>query len=251
MTVFKDYAKFYDSLYREKDYMGEVDYLERLFKKHAEKPIHTILDLGCGSGGHDLPLAERGYQVTGVDRSAEMLDAARQKSKGGNLEFVQSDLTTIELGKKFDAVISMFAVLSYITENSDLLYAFQKIREHLRTGGLFFFDVWSGPAVLAERPSDRYKIIENGNERIIRFAHPQMDVLAHTVVVNYKVMHLSGDRVVEEVDESHPMRFFFPREVEHYLQTCGFEMLSMHAFMDEESVLTEHEWNMAVVARAV
>ena len=250
MTVFRDYAKYYDALYREKDYAGEVDYLERLFKQYADKPVHTILDLGCGSGGHALPLAERSYRVTGVDRSAEMLSAARQKSKGGNPEFLQSDLTTIALGRQFDAVISMFAVLSYVTENRDLLCAFRVIREHLLPGGLFFFDAWFGPAVLAERPSDRYKIIENGNERIIRFAHPQMDVLSHTVTVNYKVMHLSGNQVVGELDESHPMRFFFPLEVEQYLQTCGFELLSMHTFMDETRLLSEHEWNMAVVARA-
>lgn len=252
MNVFNNYAKFYDTLYREKDYTGEVDYIERLFKKYAEKPpIQTILDLGCGSGGHAIPLVERGYQVTGVDRSAEMLSAAREKSKGDNPEFLQSDLTDIALGRKFDAVISMFAVLSYITENRDLLRAFQKIREHLRPGGLFFFDAWFGPAVLTDRASDRYKIIENSGERVIRFAHPQMDILSHTVIVNYKVMRLSGNQLIDEFDESHPMRFFFPLEVEHYLQTCGFELLSMHTFMNEECPLTENEWNMAVIARAI
>ena len=250
MTVFNQYARFYDALYREKDYVGEVDYLERLFKQFASQPVHTILDLGCGSGGHSVLLAERSYRVVGVDRSAEMLAVARQKSRGGNPEFIQSSLTEIALDRQFDAAISMFAVMSYITENDDLLRAFQKIRKHLRPGGLFFFDAWFGPAVLAERPADRYKIVENGSERIIRFAHPQMDVLTHKVIVNYKVIHLLGEKVVEELDESHPMRFFFPREVEFYLQSCGFELLSMHTFMEETRLLTEHEWNMAVVARA-
>lgn len=249
MTVFGSYAKFYDALYREKDYTGEVDYLERIFKKYAVKPVQTILDLGCGSGGHALLLAERGYQVTGVDRSAQMLAAARQKTRGTNPQFMESDLTTIALVEDFDAVISMFAVMSYITDNHDLLRAFQTIGKHVRPGGLFFFDAWFGPAVLSEHPSDRYKIIENGAERIIRFAHPQMDVLSHTVTVNYKVMHLAGTQLIEELDESHPMRFFFPREVEQYLQACGFALLSMHPFLAEEQLLTEHEWNMAVVAR--
>jgi SAM-dependent methyltransferase len=180
-----------------------------------------------------------------------MLSLARQKSKGENPELVQSNLTEISLGRQFDSAISMFAVLSCITENRDLLTIFQKIHTHLRPGGLFFFDAWFGPAVLTERPADRYKIIENGNERIIRFAHPQMDVLSHTVIVNYKVMHLLGNTVVEELDESHPMRFFFPREVELFLQTCGFELLSMHPFMDENRPLDEHDWNMAVLAKAI
>lgn len=250
MTLFDNYAKFYDTLYREKDYASEVDYLERLFRKYENKPIKTILDLGCGSGGHAFHLVERGYLVTGVDRSAEMLSAARQKAKSNNPEFIQSDLTTFSLDKKFDVVICMFAVLSYVTENHDLLNAFQKIREHLLPGGLFFFDAWFGPAVLSERPTDRYKIIENGNERIIRFAHPQMDVLSHTVIVNYKVIHILGNQVLEELDESHPMRFFFPREIEYYLQDCDFDLLSIHPFLDEGHALTEDKWNMAIIAKA-
>lgn len=250
MTVFNQYAKFYDAFYREKDYAGEVDYLERLFKQYADKTVKTVLDLGCGSGGHSILLAERGYKAVGIDQSAEMLTVARQKSSGGNPEFIQSSLTEVALGRQFDAVISMFAVMSYLTENRDLLTAFRKIREHTRPGGLFFFDAWFGPAVLAERPADRYKIVENGSERIIRFAHPELDVLAHTTIVNYKVMHLLGDKVIEELNESHPMRFFFPREVELLLQTSGFELLSIHTFMDETRPLHEHEWNMAVLARA-
>jgi SAM-dependent methyltransferase len=249
MTVFKQYAKYYDALYREKDYIGEVAYLERLFNKYTMGSVSTILDLGCGSGGHAVPLAERGYLVTGVDLSAEMLAAARQKTNSGNPDYLQSDLINIDLGKKFDVVISMFAVLGYITENRDLLRAFQVIGKHLQRGGLFFFDAWFGPAVLFERPTDRYKIVTQGNERTIRFAHPQMDVLSHTVTVNYKVIHISGNQIKDELDESHKMRFFFPREVEHYLKSCGFELLSMHPFMHDEHLLTEHEWNMAVVAR--
>ena len=125
MTVFNHYAKFYDALYHEKDYAGEVDYLERLFQKYALQPVQTVLDLGCGSGGHAIRLAERGYRVTGVDRSAEMLAEARKKSGAGNPEFIQSDLASLALDKTFDAAIAMFAVLSYVTENKDLQNVFQ------------------------------------------------------------------------------------------------------------------------------
>jgi len=249
MTVFNEYAKFYDALYEDKDYYGEVDYLERLFNKYATKPVATILDLGCGSGGHAIQLAERGYKVTGVDRSDEMLTIARQKTNAGNLEYIHSDLINIDLGKKFDVVISMFAVLSYVTENRDLLKAFQVIAKHLQPGDIFFFDAWFGPAVLSERPTDRYKITTQSNERIIRFAHPQMNVMSHTVTVNYKVIHISGKQIIEEIEESHQMRFFFPLEIEQYLSSSSFKLLSMHPFMDEEHSMTERDWSMAVVAR--
>jgi SAM-dependent methyltransferase len=249
MTVFGAYAKFYDALYQEKDYLGEVNYIERLFAQYAARPIKTILDLGCGSGGHAIPLAQRGFKVTGVDRSAEMLNEAKKKTSSGNPQFIQSDLTEVELGIEFDAIISMFAVFSYITENRDLARAFQIVRNHLQPGGLFFFDAWFGPAVLAERPSDRYKIIDQGTDKILRFAHPWLDILTHTVTVQYKIIHLSADRVLEELEEGHSMRFFFPREIEYHLVSSGFELLSIHPFMEETRVMNERDWNMAIVAR--
>ena len=249
MTVFNRYAKFYDALYQEKNYAGEVSYLERLLKKYATRPVSTILDLGCGSGGHAILLSERGYQVTGVDRSGDMLASARVKSNPGNPEYIHSDLVDLALDKRYDAVVSMFAVLGYITDNARLRQAFHTIWKHLQPDGLLFFDAWFGPAVLRDQPSDRYKIVERGTDRIIRFAHPKMDVLSQTVIVEYKVLQISGDRIVEELDENHLMRYFFPREVEQFLTTCGFELLSMHPFLEEERQLTEHDWNMAVVAR--
>jgi SAM-dependent methyltransferase len=248
MNVFNRYAGFYDALYAEKDYAAEVDYLERLLSKYAGTPVSTILDLGCGTGGHALRLAERGYLVTGVDRSAEMLTLAQEKSRPGNPEYLRSDLVRLNLGREFDAVISMFAVMSYVTENQDLLSAFRRVRKHLRPGGIFFFDAWFGPAVLAERPTDRRKIVTSGSDRIIRFAHPELDVLSHTVTVEYKVVHASASELFEEAEESHRMRFFFPREVEQYLHSCGFRLLSMHPFLDDSRPLDEHDWNMAVVA---
>jgi len=249
MAVFNAYAKYYDFLYKEKDYLSEVNYIESLFAKYAVHPVKTVLDLGCGSGGHAVHLAERGYKVTGVDRSKEMLDEARRKTYSGNLQFIQSDLTRIDLGAKFDSVISMFAVFSYITENRELISAFQTVRNHLQPGGLFFFDVWFGPAVLIERPNDRYKIVEQGTNKVLRFAHPELNIMTHTVTVDYKIIHLSVDRVLEEVEERHSMRFFFPREIEYFLMSSGFDLLSMHPFMEVTRPINEHDWNMTVVAR--
>ena len=68
MAVFYSYAQYYDLLYREKDYPGEVDYVDALIKKYAVNDARTILDLGCGTGGHAILLARKGYRVTGVDR---------------------------------------------------------------------------------------------------------------------------------------------------------------------------------------
>ena len=74
------FARYYDRIYDGiVDYEGDVDFLERAFLRFRRKP-RTILDLGCGTGNHDLPLARRGYEVTGLDRSQAMLVQARKKA---------------------------------------------------------------------------------------------------------------------------------------------------------------------------
>jgi len=74
------YAAAYDSFYAAKDYEAECRLLERVFEKYGAKPVRRILDLGCGTGGHAIPLARRGYTVVGIDRSEAMLVAAKAKS---------------------------------------------------------------------------------------------------------------------------------------------------------------------------
>src|SRR3972149_442231 len=81
MSVFKkQYAEFYDYLYQDKDYERECDFIEAAFNKYGCR-VKTILDLGCGTGGHALILSRRGYHVVGVDRSREMIGIAKRKVK--------------------------------------------------------------------------------------------------------------------------------------------------------------------------
>ena len=80
--VFEDeLAEIYDLIYQDKDYEKEIDFIEQIFHNYSSHPIKTILDGGCGTGGHALPLAKRGYQVSAIDLSEAMLKRARKKAK--------------------------------------------------------------------------------------------------------------------------------------------------------------------------
>src|SRR5262245_62311405 len=74
-----EYADAYDNLYKDKNYSEECALIDRILQTYGEGTVRSILDLGCGTGNHVLALAEKGYKLVGVDRSARMLDAARRK----------------------------------------------------------------------------------------------------------------------------------------------------------------------------
>lgn len=253
MDAFGDYARYYDDIYQSKDYNIECDFLEGTFNAFAHGPIHRILDLGCGTGGHAIPLAQRSYSVTGVDLSERMVEKARAKAAktGLSIAFHQGDIHSLKLSQTFDVVIAMFAVISYQITNADLTATIQTARRHLKPGGLFIFDGWYGPAVLTERPADRLKIVETNGGRLIRFAKPALDVVKQTVRVDYKVLRLKGNQVLDEADESHLMRFLFAQEIAYYLEIGGFRMLHLCPFMELDQELTERDWNVSIVSEAV
>jgi SAM-dependent methyltransferase len=249
---FERYAEYYDLLYQDKDYAKECDFIESIFHKFSSKPVKTVLDGGCGTGGHAFLLAERGYQVTGIDGSASMIKKARKKLRGNlKLDFQTVDLRKLELGKKFDACACMFAVMNYITQTDDILKTLKNIRRHLEKDSLFVFDIWNGLAVLRVLPSERVKIVENKEKRIIRIARPELDAFNHLCRVHYHLIINEGSTLVDELEETHVIRYFFPQEIKHYLQDSDFEVVKICPFLDLEGKVDENTWNIALITKAI
>jgi SAM-dependent methyltransferase len=248
------YARAYDRLYQDKAYDLETGIIEEAFSNAADGPVRQVLDLGCGTGSHAALLAERGYEVTGVDRSEAMLAIARNKavrpSTGGRLSFRQGDLRDTRLRRRFDAVLMMFAVLGYQLENDDVLAALATAREHLRKGGLFIFDIWYGPAVLTQRPGPRVKTLTDGDVEIVRASDGSLDTRSHTCTVDYRLWLFGGTGLVDRSTERHVMRYYFPRELEHFLSSCGLELVRLSAFPETAREPDETTWNVLAVARA-
>lgn len=247
---FTSYAKFYDSLYQEKQYGEEVQFVINLC---GERSLGSILDLGCGTGGHDLLFAERGYQVTGVDLSQEMIKMANQKrqEKGLNADFFSGDLRNFRLKKKFDLVLSMFAVMSYQVTNADCLAGMQTAREHLQPGGIFIFDAWYGPAVLHQLPETRVKEFSVKDDRVLRIAIPEIDTLNNVVTVKYTILRIHDSQIIEEIHEDHPMRYFFAPEIDIFARQSGFVVEKVCPFMDASRNPDSSDWNVTWVLKAV
>jgi SAM-dependent methyltransferase len=244
------YADAYDAFYEEKDYEGECDLLERIFGEYSDGPVRTILDLGCGTGNHALSLARRGYDVVGVDRSEAMLEQARRKA-GDAVAFDVGEIRDVRLGREFDAVLALFAVLGYQLGNDDVLAALRAVRKHLRRGGLLVFDVWYGPAVLHERPAPRLRTIEKGSRRLVRASDGRLDVRHHVCTVDFRISESEDDRLVTEAVERHEVRYFFPLELQLFLSSAGLRLLRLGAFPDFDVEPNETTWNVLTVATTV
>ncbi|MDB4341979.1 class I SAM-dependent methyltransferase [bacterium] len=255
MSVFQDlYANAYDELYRDKDYGVECSLIVKVIESGVFD-VNAILDVGCGTGGHLIPLAQQGYCLTGIDPSASMVDLALRKSEEsgvrGSIDLINSSAAEFSCSKKHDFAIMMFAVIGYHASNAEVIACLKNIKAHLRSGASLVFDFWYGPAVLHDEPSDRVKVIEMAGEKIIRITKTVMDSFTHTADVTFETIRIAQTKIVATVTETHKMRYFFPQEMAMFLEFTGFELRSMTAFPSLDEKLNKHSWNALCVATVV
>ena len=251
-NLFHKYGEYYDVIYADKDYEKECDFLESIFRKYAISPVRSILDSGCGTGGHAIPLARRGYQVTGIDISETVIAQAKQKAKQTNLHinFRLADLRSFKTHQKFDAAIAMFAVMDYFTTNVELEKVIKNLRAVLKKEALLIFDAWNGLAVLRILPEVRVKVMDQEGKRVIRWVHPELDAFDHLCKNRYHLIVIKGNRILDEIEETHVVRYFFPQEIRHYLEENGFEVIEICPFLQLGGKVDETIWNMTCIARA-
>lgn len=228
MVVFKDYAYYYNAFYQDKDYRTEAKQVDSLLKRYG-KDIHKIINYGCGTGKHDMEFSKLGYQCTGIDMSQLMIDIAQENARkeSVNIDFSVADIRTYEPEKKYDAVVSLFHVMSYQNSNEDALSAFISARQALNKDGLFLFDVWYGPGVLSDVPTVRVREIDDDKYRLIRIARPIMHDKANVVDVCYEVLVIDkASNETKSIKETHNMRYFFRPELEYLLKEAGFILIN-------------------------
>ena len=142
MNAYQNLAASYDRLTSDVDYESWVAFAQAILEKEGLRP-RTVADLACGTGSVTRILAERGYRVTAVDLSEEMLTEAMDKcSDLENLPaFIHQDLAELRLPRAVDMAVCFLDSMDYILEPSDCEKAILRTYRVLNPGGIFIFDV--------------------------------------------------------------------------------------------------------------
>ncbi|SKB93609.1 class I SAM-dependent methyltransferase [Daejeonella lutea] len=244
--VFNAYARYYDLLYKDKDYTAESKYIHSIIDEFSPQAA-AVLELGSGTGAHAEHLARLGFSVHGIDLSPNMVERANTRKEGlsrdvsDRLSFETGDVRNYNTEVKYDVVISLFHVMSYQTSNEDLRATFETAAKHLKPGGIFIFDYWFGPAVLTQKPEVKIRRINDEKIDVLRIAEPVLNPLSNSVEVNFTVMITEKHEgaKTDVVEESHLMRYFFLPELE--LISTRFKVLETRAWMSDD-LPTADDW---------
>lgn len=136
-------APFYDAINAEIDYQSWADFIEKIFQKEMPKRPELVLDLACGTGKMTLELARRGYDMTGIDLSPEMLDEARAlaENAGHDVLWLCQDMREFELYGTVDAAVCCLDSINHLTDDGDLDRCLSLMHNYLIPDGIFIFDI--------------------------------------------------------------------------------------------------------------
>ena len=220
--------------------LADLQFYRRWLPKNKDA---RILELCCGTGRLTLPIAKDGYDISGVDYTASMLEQAKVKASEAGLEvkFIEADIRTLNLQEKYDLIFIPFNSIHHLYRNEDLFKAFNVVKNHLKEGGLFLLDCFN--------PDIKF-IVEGGKEpkAIAEYTtNDGRDVLIKQIMryenktqINRIEWHyfINGEfNSIQNLD----MRLFFPQELDSYLKWIGFNIIYKFGGFEEEAFNDDSE----------
>ena len=221
MSSYEALARRYDALTADVDHDAWADYLEKHFRR-SPLPIRTVLDLACGTGAITCLLARRGYEMIGVDLSAEMLSVAAEKARDltGVIPplFLQQPMEDLDLYGTIDAGVCCLDSVNYVTRPKDLLRAFRRVHLFLEPGGLFLFDV---------NTPEKLEGLDGGmfiDETDDTYCVWRADYARRSRICTYgfDLFFREEDGLWRREEEVHQERAYTVEELTHMLREAGF-----------------------------
>ena len=219
-------GKIYDGMNTD---LADLQFYKRWLPK--DKDAH-ILELCCGTGRLTLPIAQDGYNISGVDHTPSMLEQAKAKASeaGLDVDFIQADIRTLELPEQFDLIFIPFNSIHHLYHNEDLFKAFKVVKNHLKEGGSFLFDCFN--------PNIRYIVgSEKEEKEVAEYTTEDGRVVLIKQTMRYETStqinriqwhyYINGEF---DSAQNLDMRMFYPRELDAYLEWSGFNII--HKFGD-------------------
>ncbi|MGB9936515.1 MAG: class I SAM-dependent methyltransferase [Methanobacterium sp.] len=241
--LFTNYANKYEKEVFTQGTLGEVDFLEKEINKDKN---FKILDIGCGTGRHDIELAKRGYNVTGIDLSPSMIAKAEENAKKADvIDFNIADARDPHYENEFDLVIMLCEGGFPLMETDEMNFEILKnAARALKNGGKFIFTTLNGLYPLYH--SVKEFMDENMVDGVSK--DNSFDLMTFRDISNFEIEDDDGNLKFLECNE----RYYMPSEITWLLKSLNFSKIDIFGCeignFNRNNVLTTEDYEMLVIA---
>lgn len=242
------FAAFYDALTQNVEYENRAEYFCSLLSDYGLNG-GLLLDLACGTGSLSLEFAERGFSVIGVDASEEMLAQAQNKKYNkadSNTIFLCQDMRSLDLYGTVDCCISSLDSLNHLTDEDDLLAAFESVSLFINDGGIFVFDM-NTPYKHRSILSDSCFVYEADGLYCVWQNSPVSDDLTVDISLDFFIEDKNGKYT--RSTESFSERAYTFQTVKRLIEQADFELLANYRDMTREMPAADTERTVFVARR--
>lgn len=237
---YQRFAYVYDQLMKDAPYDSWLQFVERVVTKY-EHPIRHVLDLACGTGSIAIPLAAKGYKVTGIDLSEDMLAMSYAKSQeaGVTVDWIQQDMLQLELSQQVDTIVCFCDSLNYVTEDEQIIQLFHRIYEQLTPNGYFLCDLHSIHKlkhVFGDHTFGTHE--ENVSLLWQSFYDEEQETVDHEL--SFFIQEEQED-LYRRFDEVHTQKGYRLEDIMEWLYAVGFEIKEVTADFSEQAPEEESE----------
>ena len=236
------YAHLYDLIHGSKNYFKEVNEILRISELENVKNLRGF-DLGCGTGSHAAEFFKLGVVVDGFDVSKDMLTVA--KSRYPNLNFSDS---LNDFPGEYDFSYSLFDVLSYQTNESELGNLLLNLFDHTKSGGICLVDSWNSKGVRLDPPRLNERVVNSKSGEISRKVTPDLSCANQdTYGLHIDLAEMPSGKILK--NELHILRAWSPSEVINIMEKVGFRNLSIYNPTNPKIEFSEFDWRFGIKAK--
>lgn len=223
MEPYEAFAEVYDIFMEDVPYDDWTRKICAMLQQYGIRD-GLVLDLGCGTGQMTRRLRAAGYDMIGVDASAEMLEQARERETDNSILYLEQDMRAFELYGTVRAVISVCDCMNYLLKEEDLLKTFRLVNNYLDPGGIFIFDMNTihkyrdeiGEMTIAENREHESFIWEN---------YYDADSCLNQYDMTFFLEEENG--LFRRLSETHLQRAYDPETVAGLLEESGMDVLAV------------------------
>jgi ubiquinone/menaquinone biosynthesis C-methylase UbiE len=230
-VLYGELAKYYDLIYSFKDYKKEAVRIKALVSKYKKSEGKELLDVACGTG-HHLDYLKDEFSCTGVDISREILEIARKNNEG--IAFEDADMTTMDLGKRFDVITCLFSSIGYVKTHSNLEKTIRNFTKHLKKGGVVLIEPWFTKS--AYIPGSPHMETHDGKDiKIARLSVPRAKGNLSVIDMHYLVAERDED--VKYFLDRHELGLFEVDRTLKILEEAGLQSRFLkHGLVDKRGM---------------